>query len=491
MKKRLTSSEMMNAQHSDLERYVTEEGVELQRLLLQAHIDLRATREKRVAVKGADGVVRTTTRASSRPLVTLVGEVDVPRTAYQAREVNGLHPMDSVLNLPPETYSHGVERFVAEHAAMMSFDDVRHELVRYTGARVAKRQVEEMSVRAALDFDAFYAGRREAGDNEEQTRDPLVMTFDGKGIVMVPEGLRPATRKAASKAVRKLVTRLATGEKRNRKRMAEVAAIYTVPPFKRTPHDVLADLSRIRAIDERPERPKVRNKRVWASVAREPEAVVEETFQEALTRDPQHRRQWVVLIDGNKDQLAIIEAAAKKHGPVFIIVDLMHVLEYLWRAAHALCGESTKEAEHWVQGHLLELLDGKPATVVAAAMRRATRVQTLEDRHRTTVLDSTHYLRKYAPYLHYAEAIAWGLPIATGVIEGACRYLVKDRMDRGGTRWTLAGAEAVLRLRALRASGDFDAYWEYHLREEQQRNHAERYAGGNIPNPLQPMRRVK
>jgi hypothetical protein len=491
MKKRLTSPDMMNAEHSELERYVIEEGLELQRLLLQAHMDLRAAREKRVAVKGSDGVVRTTTRASARPLVTLVGGVDVPRTAYQAREVNGLHPMDSVLNLPPEAYSHGVERFVAEHAAVMSFDDVRHELVRYTGARVAKRQVEEMSVRAALDFDAFYAGRREAGENQEQTRDPLVMTFDGKGIVMVPEGLRPATRKAASKAVRKLTTRLAPGEKRNRKRMAEVAAIYTVPPFKRTPQDVLADLSRIRPVDERPERPKVRNKRVWASVALEPEAVIEETFQEALTRDPQHRRQWVILIDGNKDQLAIIKAAAKKHGPVFIIVDLMHVLEYLWRAAHALCGESTKEAEAWVQGRLLELLDGMPATAIAAEMRRATRVQTLEDRHRTTVLDAADYLRKYAPYLHYAEAIAWGLPIATGVIEGACRYLVKDRMDRGGARWTLAGAEAVLRLRALRASGDFDAYWELHLREEQRRNHAERYAGGNIPNPLQPVRRVK
>jgi hypothetical protein len=491
MKERLTSPEMMSAEHSELESYVIKQGLELQRRLLQAHMELRAAREKRVVVKGSDGVERTTTRESSRPLVTLVGEVDVPRTAYQARDVNGLHPMDSVLNLPRAAYSHGVERFVAEHAAIMSFDDVQQELARYTGARVAKRQVEEITARAATDFETFYAERREAGEIEERTRDPLVMTFDGKGIVMVPEDLRPATKKAASKAVRKLTTRLTAGEKRNRKRMAEVAAIYTVPRFVRTPRDVIADLNGTRAQEDRPQRPAVRNKRVWATVAREPEDIIEEAFREASARDPRHQRQWSVLLDGNQDQLSIVQVAADKYGPVFIVVDLMHVLEYLWRAAHALCGESTKEAEVWVQERLLHLLEGKPATTIAATLRREARIRTLEQRARTAVLDAADYLRKYAPYMRYAEAIEWGLPIATGVIEGACRYLVKDRMERGGARWTLAGAEAVLRLRALRASGDFDAYWELHLREEQRRNHAERYADGRIPDPLRPLRRVK
>jgi hypothetical protein len=64
-------------------------------------------------------------------------------------------------------------------------------------------------------------------------------------------------------------------------------------------------------------------------------------------------------------------------------------------------------------------------------------------------------------------------------------------MDRGGARWTLAGAEAVLRLRALRASGDLDAYWTFHLREELRRNHAKRYADARLPDPLRPLRRVK
>jgi hypothetical protein len=110
---------------------------------------------------------------------------------------------------------------------------------------------------------------------------------------------------------------------------------------------------------------------------------------------------------------------------------------------------------------------------------------------RPAVVGAAEYLRKYASYMRYAEALSWGLPIATGVIEGACRYLVKDRMERGGARWTLAGAEAVLRLRALRASGDFDAYWQIHLREEQRRNHVVHYADATIPDPVQTLRRVK
>jgi hypothetical protein len=491
MKERLSSPDMFNAQHSELETYVIEQGRELQRLLLQAHLELRAARERRVAVRGADGVLRTTTRSSTRPLMTLVGEVDVPRTAYQARDVNGLHPMDSVLNLPKEVYSHGVERFVAEHAAIMSFDDVRSELLRHTGARVPKRQVEELSVRAARDFETFYAARREDSELEERTRDPLVMTFDGKGIVMVPEDLRPATRKAASKAKRKLDTRLTAGEKRNRKRMAEVAAIYTVPRFVRTPQDMLSDLYRLGAAEDRPKRPKVRNKRVWASVEREPEAVIEEAFQEARARDPRHQRQWVVLIDGNKDQLAIVTEMAEKLGAVRIIIDLMHVLEYLWSAAHALRGESTKEAEAWVQDRLSELLHDRPIGEITRTMRLAARTAKLQGKALEAVLDAVSYLRTYGRYMRYGEALEWGLPIATGVIEGACRYLIKDRMARGGARWTLQGAEAVLRLRALRASDDFDAYWQLHLLEEQRRTHAESYADSCIPNPLQPLRRLK
>jgi len=491
MKKKL--SEMLDAEHSEVETYVIEEGRELQRLLLAAHMEIRASREQKLQeVKGADGVRRTTKRASARPLTTLVGKVDVSRTAYQAPDVSGLHPMDAALNLPGEQYSHGVRRLVAEHAAVMSFDDVRHEWVGHTGAKVPKRQVEELSVRAATDFEEFYVQRRADDGQVEEPRfgNLLVLTFDGKGIVMVPEDLRPATKKAAAKATRKLTTRLTSGEKRNRKRMAQVAAVYTVARHVREPKDVLADLDGTTDENARAKRPKVSNKRVWASVASSPKEVILDAFCEADARDPKHQRQWVVLVDGNKDQLSIIEAIRDKHA-VRIVIDVIHVLEYLWRAAHALCGEGTHEAEAWVQERLLELLQNRPAGNIATHMRTAARTAKLQGSAAAAVQDAADYLNTYADYMQYGEAIAMGLPIATGVIEGACRHLVKDRMDRGGARWTLSGAEAVLRLRALRVSGDFNAYWEFHLQQEFQRNHAERYADNHPPDPIRRLRSVK
>jgi len=86
-----------------------------------------------------------------------------------------------------------------------------------------------------------------------------------------------------------------------------------------------------------------------------------------------------------------------------------------------------------------------------------------------------------ATSLHHDRALAEGLPIATGVIEGACRYLVQDRMGRTGARWSATGAETILRLRALGASGDFDDYWSFHLAKEYERTHQSRYSDNVVP----------
>jgi hypothetical protein len=79
------------------------------------------------------------------------------------------------------------------------------------------------------------------------------------------------------------------------------------------------------------------------------------------------------------------------------------------------------------------------------------------------------YLSARHEYLRYDQALAEGWPIATGVIEGACRHLIADRLDIGGARWGLDGAEAVLTLRAVISNGDFEEYWGYHLAREHQR----------------------
>jgi hypothetical protein len=213
--------------------------------------------------------------------------------------------------------------------------------------------------------------------------------------------------------------------------------------------------------------------------------VIDDAFQEAERLDPRHERQWVVLVDGNPDQIrAVRKVAATYCVQVTLILDVMHVLEYLWKAAYCFHPDASRDAEAWVTERLRALLTGHDPSQVAAGIRRSATCQKLSAKKRKAADTCARYLINKRDLIDYAEALRQGLPIATGVIEGACRYLVKDRMDRTGARWSLDGAEAVLRLRALRTNGDFDAYWRFHLAQEYERTHVARYAAGNVPNPL-------
>ena len=478
----LTSPTAMNAPLHEIEQMLRAQGRELLRTMMQEHFDRRSEQERVVDVRGADGVARTQSRRGTRTVMTEFGEIQLDRNLYQAQRVEGLAPLDAAMELPEEKYSYQVRRIVAEESARASFDEVVELVRKQSGAEVPKRQVEQLAQRSARDFDEFYLSRlREPEDTEHL----MILSFDGKGIAMRLDDLREATRKAAEATPRRMHTRLAKGEKPNRKRMAEVAAVYSLEAWPRTIADVLHGLSNKRDTD----RPRPTNKRVWASVAHTAQRVIDDAFAEALRRDPERRRRWVVLVDGNRDQLRRIQRAARTVGvDITIVLDVVHVIEYLWRAAYAFHAEGTPEAESWVEHHLQRLLQGRSGGEIAKSLRLMAKTRELDAEAAAPVRKAVGYLVKNTKWLHYDRALANGLPIATGVIEGACRYLVQDRMGRTGARWSLAGAEAVLRLGALRTSGDFDDYWQFHLAQEHQRTHASRYADGGVPNPLPPRR---
>ncbi|MEO1460150.1 MAG: ISKra4 family transposase [Pseudomonadota bacterium] len=477
----LAGEAMAKKSHTDLEAFCAKQGREWARLLLEEHLELRADAERRVEVTGSDGVERRRARDSQRKLETIVGPVEVPRMAYQAPGAEDLHPMDAALNLPREKFSFGVRRLVAKEAARASFDDVVEMVADYKGTTIGKRQVEELAVRAAQDFDAFY-GLRDLP--QSSSSDLLVLSTDSKGINMRPEDLREETKKRAKASRRKLQTRLSGGEKKNRKRMAQVASVYSVAPWERSPADVLHGL---KSKETDKTRPKVYGKRVWASVEDSYDKVIRGMFEEALRQDPERRRRWVVLVDGDVKQLRAVKAEARRvQVKITVVLDIVHVIEYVWRAARALFGEANPDAEPWVSDRLLQLIGGSTGGQVSKTIRGWAQRRELKGSRLRALNEACAYLsdRSRTRAMRYLEALQDGLPIATGVIEGACRYVVKDRMDRTGARWSLTGAEAVLRLRAIRASGDFDAYWAFHLEQEHVRNHSTRYADGQIPDPI-------
>jgi hypothetical protein len=306
------------------------------------------------------------------------------------------------------------------------------------------------------------------------------MSVDGKGVVMRHEDLRGATQKAALSKSHKLSKRLSKGEKRNAKRMATVAVTYTIKPYVRTPEEVIRSMAPIRESEPR-RRPVPELKRVWASLEKSPESVIEEAFQEARFRDTDRKKSWVALVDGNKPQIDILNDKAREHEvDLTVVLDFIHVSEYVWSAGLAFHAEGRPELQAWVAERLLQILRGKSSDV-AAGMRRSATLRELDAQTRGPVDHCADYLLKYKPYLRYDVCLERGFPIATGVVEGACRHLVKDRMDLTGARWSLQGAEAVLRLRALRSCDDFDEYWGFHESLERQRNHDSEYADSTLP----------
>ena len=472
------SEEASTMTHSELEREIEAQGRELMRRLLEEHLASRGPGEAVSPVQDAEGVEHEQARLHERTLGSLFGPVKVQRTGYGGEGMSSLHPLDAELNLPPERYSHELRRRAAEEAAKGSFDEAVASLSQQSGTKVPKRQLEELVARAAVDFDAFYEHR--SLEPEAATGSMLVLSFDGKGVVLRPQDLREATRKAAEARRPKFTKRLSKGEKRHAKRMATVAAVYTIAPYVRRPEQVVRSLAPIHEADET-KRPRPQSKRVWASLEKTPEQVIEQAFQEAQRRDPHHEKTWVALVDGNETQLRILPRMAKKYGVrLRVVLDVIHVTEYLWGASTAFHDEDDPERQIWVSRRLLEILRGHSSRVAGGIRCSATR-RGLSPLEREGVDKCCNYLLKYARYLRYDEDLSSGAPIATGVIEGACRHLVKDRMELTGARWSLSGAEAVLRLRALRSSGDFEDYWRFHEAREYERHHAARYADGEVP----------
>ncbi|MDP9208471.1 MAG: ISKra4 family transposase [Actinomycetota bacterium] len=529
----LDGPEAMGAGHGEMEARLQVHSREQYRLLLQGHLDERARSEKRRrAVTGSEGVSRPRVEnGHRRGLTTVFGPVAVTRKAYRAvpgttpgdagsacpttsdalpgpapdlmadgtgtttdtappaaaaaaappaaaepdaaePATRNLYPADAVLNLPVGRHSAGLARWAAVEAARGSFADAREAIERATGVRLGKRQVENLARTAAVDTETFYDARRPQPCPDRV----LGLQADGKGIVMRPGSLRPGTAARAAQTSTKLTTRLSPGEKHGRKRMAEIVAVYDLDPAPRTVEDIIPRSRRPQR--DKPARrpgPMVTGKWLAANVTDDIPTVIAAMFDQAERRDPAHERTWVALVDGNRQQIDTIQAQAAARGvTVTIVIDFVHVLEYLWKAAWTFFYPGDRDAQTWVADRARTILTGR-AVDAAATIRHQADEAGFRGSERTGADDAAAYLTRKAPYLNYATALTNGWQIATGIIEGAARFLIKDRMDITGARWSTPGAEAVLRLRAVIANGDFDEYWQYHQQKELRLNHLDRY----------------
>jgi hypothetical protein len=424
-------------------------GREVQRLLLQTHLQNRGNGDVGPALHLPENVLYSHRRLGTRSLTTVFGAVEIVRMGYCRPGAPSIFPLDQALVLPARSFSYELQRRLVKAAVQNPFLESVQTIAELTGVAVSKRSLEEILPDAALDFDAFYQQRSPGS----ATGSILVAAVDCKGIPMVkPGGAQPTTR-------------LTKGQKANKKRMATVAAVFTRAPWVRTPDQVVESLfPTSRRTADAPTPPRPENKRVWASLLKGKTAVINEVAEEMQRRDPSASKTRIALTDGER-ALQIRVAATLN---VTLILDLIHVLEKLWKAAYVFYPEGSLQAELWVMDHTFQILFGKVGQVVKGIRQSITK-RGLSGVKRKTLEAVAGYLYRNRNRMRYDQYLANGWPIASGPVEGACKNLIKDRMERSGMRWTEQMAEAIVQLRAIYLSGDFDAYWQFHIEQDQRR----------------------
>src|SRR5436190_2069771 len=407
-----------------MEMLAWERGLDLLRGVIQLGLDSRAAAEVRVPqVTGADGVPRRQVRrGQERTVVTRLGEVTVRRIGHRSgvRGAGSLFPRDAVLNLPPCGYSWALQRLAVMFCRSGSYEQGHEFVLAATGVSVGRRQLEEIVAAAAADAERFYRDRPgqemlPAGTGEPGPREglpPLAISADGKGVAMRPEARRPRAT-APGKRARTFRKRTGTGEKKGCKRMAETGCVFDViapdgPP--RTPEEIMTPEP-----GEPARGPQAVNRWYACDITAGRDVTIGKVFDEADRRDPGCLRTWIALVDGDACQLDWIRARAAERGiTITIMIDFIHVLEYLWKAAWCFHPPRDPVMEDWVIVQSLDSLHGRVQDVISRITRLAADHPPQRSEHAKIIRTTLSYLENKQACMDCPTALANGGPSTTG-----------------------------------------------------------------------------
>jgi hypothetical protein len=365
---------------------------------------------------------------------------------YYYRPGQGAFPADADLNLPLNACSDLLREWQERLGASVPYTEANQILESFLGCPFSNRALQEALVEDAEQVLAFYAQVEPPPPDPQATL--LVVQADGKGVPLVKD------------SDPKSVLRPGKGARPGKKE-AIVTSVYTLSPTPRTPESVVASLFHSEKQTTQRTRSGPHEKWLWATLEGK-SAALEVTAEQVRRREGSHIAGRVALTDGAE----ALQSRVLTQFPDFtLVLDFIHADEYLWKAANALLGETAPERTAWVEGRTLQMLKGQIAAVVADLIAIAARPQTKTARQ--TLLSVAGYYERNQGYMRYDQYLAAGWPIASGVIEGACRHLVKDRCELSGMRWTQAGAEALLRLRSVMENGDWENFHAYRRRQRQ------------------------
>ena len=447
----VSGEEAHTAQIYDIERGLLKRLLALGRELLALFLAVRARAIDHTAVLDEQGNAIAYHSDKRRSYLSIFGLIDFARPYFYARAAGSADslsasPLDAELGLPLDRYSDLVREMSESLAVEVPYAKTASFFERFFGLSLSSRVLSEMIERDACDVAAFYQGKPAPPVGEEGTL--LILQADGKGVPLVRNEQGVLQKKEA------IVTGLYTSTRRVRSAEAVVASFYG-----KDKETAACAEDRARS-SGRP-----RHKQLWATLAGK-DAALDRLQNRVAPRQGRHIKAQVALCDGDSALQARIEA----RFPDFeLVLDFVHVSGYLWKAAEVLF-EAQEERQGWVEQQALELLGGASEAVIEQVESQAAQRGSWR---REKLRQVAAYFRRNQARMHYDRYLARGWPIASGVIEGACRHLVKDRCEGTGMRWTKPGAESLLGLRSVYVNGDWEAYHAFH----RQRAYRRRYGG--------------
>jgi hypothetical protein len=403
--------------------------------LMEIYIDSVGTGDQGKHLEASNGIFYTNEGLREIIHTTLFGEVPIERAYYRKVLEQGLFPLDENINLPERTYSYLLKRFTLGVAVNESYAEARKYMFDLFGIKIPESSIQITSHESAVYFEEYYRNKKTLPVNDGEL---TVVLADGKGIPIKGEGSSEKKK------------RLGRGEKNGSKKMALVGTVYNVEPnFNRKEEDF-----------------KPKNKKIWAFLEQK-----ERTMD--LLRDDVDKRlsnasqqgDTLFIADGARGLWALKE---KYFSEAVEILDWYHMTEYLWKAVYVFFKEGSSEAKEWVEKMEEKMIKGNVSEVIKGIRIRIS-INNIKGKKLTVLENVADYFENNKERMRYDEYVRKGYPIGSGNVESACRYLVKDRMEKTGMRWKFKGAQAILSLRALYLNGDLSDYWIYYMNKEHDR----------------------
>lgn len=389
---------------------------------------------------------------------SVFGPIEIKRAYYHATGNSGLFPLDSEVNLPEKGYSYLLQEISSKLAVNGSYEKSCEVLGDIFPLKLPIRSLERIVGDAREDVARYYDQKPMPESSEQAVI--TVATIDRKGVVIrKPPSEEPVAKVGPSDP-----------DKPGKKKMSTVISAYNIKRHWRTAEQVARE---IKEEEPLPDKPKPEAKEVWGSVTESVEQAVLR-LKEAVNKRLKATQDLVCILDGERGLWRLVY---KYFPTAFFVLDIFHVLEHLADAAHCFYEEKTPEARKLVTERLRMLLTGQVGRLIGG-LKQIVSKRKLSKSQKYRLNKVIGYLERNKEHMRYDQCLDKGYPIGSGVIEGACRNLINDRLELTGMRWILQGAESVIRLRAVFINKDWTDYWSFRRKSERDRLYGSYKAAG-------------